>query len=294
VPCLPGPERELPDGSELFLRQAGCVSNHTANRQPAAARTYRAVVAPGLRPTLRFTLRDRPRFTIISDVDNRNDPVPTVHDDNLVADDKVHVPAPLGIDLDQGRRYRHHADARRYDRASAQGKVNVIDPGALRHDRLSYLCALLRRQVDVAALLRLALLGLTWLPALVLLRPLIPALTGLVLLSVALGRGLSSFASLRLRGLVPLGLALLRLALIPLGWARLVPLGLALLRLALIPLRWTRLVPLGLALLRLALIPLGWTRLGWTRLGWARLRWARLGWTRLACGTAALTATLLR
>jgi hypothetical protein len=139
---------------------------------------------------------------------------------------------------------------------------------------------LLRRQVDVAALLRLALLGLTWLPALVLLgltwlpalvlsRPLIPALTGLVLLLIALGRGLSSFASLRLRGLVPLGLALLRLALIPLGW--------------------TRLVPLGLALLRLALIPLGWTRLGW-----ARLRWARLGWTRLACGTAALTATLLR
>jgi hypothetical protein len=204
-----------------------------------------------------------------SHVDNRNDPVPTVHDDNLVADDKVHVPAPLGIDLDQGRRYRHHADAGRYDRASAQGKVNVIDPGALRHDRLSYLCALLRRQVDVAALLRLALL-----PALVLLRPLIPALTGLVLLSVALGRGLSSFASLRLRGLVPLGLALLRLALIPL--------------------RWTRLVPLGLALLRLALIPLRWTRLGWTRLRWARLRWARLGWTRLACGTAALTATLLR
>jgi hypothetical protein len=200
----------------------------------------------------------------ISDVDNRNDPVPTVHDDNLVTDDKVHVPAPLGIDLDQSRRYRHHADAGRYDRASAQGKVNVIDPGALRHDRLSYLCALLRRQVDVAALLRVALLGLTWLsalvllsltwlPALVLLRPLIPALTGLVFLSVTLGRGLSSFASLRLRGLVPLGLALLRLALIPLGWARLVPLGLALLRLALIPLRWTR---------------LGWTRLGWARLGW--------------------------
>jgi hypothetical protein len=229
-----------------------------------------------------------------SHVDNRNDPVPTVHDDNLVADNKVHVPAPLGIDLDQGRRYRHHADAGRYDGASAQGKVNVIEPGALRHDRLSYLCALLRRQVDVAALLRLALLGLTWLPALVLLRPLIPALTGLVLLSVALGRGLSSFASLRLRGLVPLGLALLRLGLIPLRWTRLVPLGLALLRLALIPLRWTRLVPLGLALLRLALIPLRWTRLGWTRLGWARLRWARLGWTRLACGTAALTATLLR
>ena len=175
--------------------------------------------------------------------------MPTVHDDNLVTDDKVHVPAPLGIDLDQGRRYRHYADVGRYDRASAQGKVNVIDPGALRHDRLSYLCALLRRQVDVAALLRLALLGLTWLSA-------------LVLLSVALGRGSSSFASLRLRGLVPLALALLRLALIPLGWARLVPLGLALLRLALIPLRWTR---------------LGWTRLGWTRLA-----------------TAALTATLLR
>jgi hypothetical protein len=189
--------------------------------------------------------------------------VPTVHDDNLVTDDKVHVPAPLGIDLDQGRRYRHYADVVWYDRASAQGKVNVIDPGALRHDSLSYLCALLRRQVDVAALLRLALLGLTWLsalvllsltwlPALVLLRPLITALTGLVLLSVALGRGSSSFASLRLRGLVPLALALL--ALIPLGWARLVPLGLALLRLALVPLRWTR----------------------------------------LACGTAALTATLLR
>jgi hypothetical protein len=231
-----------------------------------------------LRLVVRGTLiarRGGAQSLFISDVDNRNDPVPTVHDDNLVTDDKVHVSAPLGIDLDQGRRYRHYADVVWYDRASAQGKVNVIDPGALRHDRLSYLCALLRRQVDVAALLRLALLGLTWLsalvllsltwlPALVLLRPLITALTGLVLLSVALGRGSSSFASLRLRGLVPLALALLRLALIPLGWARL--------------------VPLGLALLRLALIPLRWTRLGWTR----------LGWTRLACGTAALTATLLR
>jgi hypothetical protein len=187
--AFPAPSGSCPTGFSYSPTSRMCV-DHTANRQPAAARTYRAVVAPGLRPTLRFTLRDRPRFTIISDVDNRNDPVPTVHDDNLVADDKVHVPAPLGIDLDQGRRYRHHADVGRYDRASAQGKVNVIDPGALRHDRLSYLCALLRRQVDVAALLRLALLGLTWLPALVLLRPLIPALTGLVLLSVA-GSGLA-------------------------------------------------------------------------------------------------------
>jgi hypothetical protein len=31
-----------------------------------------------------------------------------VHDDDLIADDEVHVPAPLGIDLDEGRGNCHH------------------------------------------------------------------------------------------------------------------------------------------------------------------------------------------
>src|SRR5919201_7158472 len=43
-----------------------------------------------------------------SDIDDRDDPVVAINDDDLIADDEVHVPAPLGMDLDERRGNRHH------------------------------------------------------------------------------------------------------------------------------------------------------------------------------------------
>jgi hypothetical protein len=48
-------------------------------------------------------LGGRPKFFSVfqSDVDDRNDPVVAVDDDDLIANDEVHVPAPLGMDFDE-------------------------------------------------------------------------------------------------------------------------------------------------------------------------------------------------
>jgi hypothetical protein len=35
-----------------------------------------------------------------SDANDRNDPVIAIHGDDLIADDEVHVPAPLEMDFD--------------------------------------------------------------------------------------------------------------------------------------------------------------------------------------------------
>ena len=110
-------------------------------------------------------LGGRPKFVlpIRSDVDDRDDPVVAVDDDDLVADDEVHVPAPLGIDLDEGRGNCHHADPGRHGCADVQGKINVVDPRhiAAGQHRLPNLRALFRRQIGTAACLAcLSLLGL--------------------------------------------------------------------------------------------------------------------------------------
>jgi hypothetical protein len=165
---------------------------------------------------------------IRSDADDRNDPMIAVHDDDLIADDEVHVPAPLGIDLDERRGNRHHADPGRHGCADAQGEIDVVDP---RHVTAGQHClpnprALFRRQVGTATrlaclpLLRLALLRLALL-RLPLLRSL--ARLGLTWLALAwLGPTWLGLAFLRLTrltltlrtftaGLVPLLLALVAL-----------------------------------------------------------------------------------
>jgi len=136
-----------------------------------------------------------------SDFDDCDDPVVAVNDDDLITNNEVHVPAPLGMDLDERRGNLHHSHARWHRSADADREVDVINP---RHipagqDRLSDLRPLLRCQVYVAA--GLALLGL--------------ALLGLALLGLAL------------LGLALLGLALLRLPLLrSLAWLSLAGLAL--------------------------------------------------------------------
>jgi len=97
--------------------------------------------------------------------------VVAVNDDDLITNNEVHVPAPLGMDLDERRGNLHHSHARWHRSADADREVDVINP---RHipagqDRLSDLRPLLRCQVYVAAglaLLGLALLGLALLRSL--------------------------------------------------------------------------------------------------------------------------------
>src|SRR6266516_4348888 len=171
----------------------------------------------------------RPKFVlpIRSDVDDRDDPVVAVDDDDLIADDEVHVPAPLGIDLDEGWGNRHHADAGRHGCADAQGKINVVDPRhiAAGQHRLPNLRALFRRQVGTAACLAcLSLLGLALLRRLPLL--------GLTLLR-SLARVALAWLGLAGLGLAGLGLALLRLTRLTLLTLRTLAAGLVPLLLAL-------------------------------------------------------------
>jgi hypothetical protein len=153
-----------------------------------------------------------------------------VHDDDLIADDEVHVPAPLGIDLDEGPGNRHHADPGRHGCADAQGEIDVVDP---RHvtagqHRLPNPRALFRRQVGTAT--RLACL---------------PLLRRLPLLRLTL-----------LRSLARLGLTWLALAWLALAWLALAWLGLTLLRLTRLTLLTLRTLTAGLVPLLLALAAL--------------------------------------
>ena len=63
-----------------------------------------------------------------SNVEDGDDPVVAVNDDDLITNDEVHVPAPLGIDLDECRRNLYHAYAGGHRGASAEGEVDVISP----------------------------------------------------------------------------------------------------------------------------------------------------------------------
>jgi len=115
--------------------------------------------------------------------------VVAVNDDDLITNNEVHVPAPLGMDLDERRGNLHHSHARWHRSADADREVDVINP---RHipagqDRLSDLRPLLRCQVYVAA--GLALLGLALLRL-----PLLRSLAWLSLAGLALFTLLPSLA----------------------------------------------------------------------------------------------------
>ena len=126
-----------------------------------------------------------------------------INDDDLIADDKVHVPAPLGMDLDERRGNRHHMHVTWHGGANADGEVGVVDARhiAAGQHRLPNLRALLRGQADAAA--RLALLRLT--------------LLRLTLLRLTLLR-LTLLRLTLLRSLAWLSLAWLRLTWLSLPW----------------------------------------------------------------------------
>jgi len=120
--------------------------------------------------------------------------VVAVNDDDLITNNEVHVPAPLGMDLDERRGNLHHSHARWHRSADADREVDVINP---RHipagqDRLSDLRPLLRCQVYVAA--GLALLGLALLGLALLRLPLLRSLAWLSLAGLALFTLLPSLA----------------------------------------------------------------------------------------------------
>ena len=122
-----------------------------------------------------------------------------VNDDDLITNNEVHVPAPLGMDLDERRGNLHHSHARWHRSADADREVDVINP---RHipagqDRLSDLRPLLRCQVYVAA--GLALLGLALLGLALLRLPLLRSLAWLSLAGLALFTLLATLLVLRWR-----------------------------------------------------------------------------------------------
>jgi hypothetical protein len=203
------------------------------------------------------------------DVDDRDDPVAAVDDDDLITNDEIHVPAPLGIDFNERRRNRYNPDAGWHRGAGAEREVDVINP---RHifagqDRLPDLRPLLRCQVCAAA--GLALLPLALLRLALLTLPLLRCLTSLALLTLlalrGLIRGLIALSLVRLGGLLAAILLhpLIALALRPLvslskrGLAR----GVALLPLLRLALRLSLGGLLGLTLLRrrLGLLAFGGT-----------------------------------
>jgi len=160
------------------------------------------------------------------DVDDRDDPVAAVNDDDLITNDEIHVPAPLGIDFNERRGNCYNPDAGWHRGAGAEREVDVINP---RHifagqDRLPDLRPLLRCQVCAAA--GLALLPLALRLALLTL-PLLRCLTSLALLTLlalrGLIRGLIALSLVRLRGLLA---AILLHPLIALALRSLFPLSL--------------------------------------------------------------------
>ena len=166
------------------------------------------------------------------DVDDRDDPVASVDDDDLIANDEIHVPAPLGIDFNERRGNRYNPDAGWHRGAGAEREVDAINPRHISagQDRLPDLRPLLRCQVCAAAglaLLSLALLPLALLRLALLTLPLLRCLTSLALLTLlalrGLIRGLIALSLVRLRGLLA---AILLHPLIALALRSLFPLSL--------------------------------------------------------------------
>jgi hypothetical protein len=203
------------------------------------------------------------------DVDDRDDPVAAIDDDDLITNDEIHVPAPLGIDFNERRGNRYNPDAGWHRGAGAEREVDVINPRHISagQDRLPDLRPLLRCQVCAAA--GLALLPLALLRLALLTLPLLGCLTSLALLTLlalrGLIRGLIALSLVRLGGLLAAILLhpLIALALRPLvslslrGLAR----GVALLPLLRLALRLSLGGLLGLTLLRrrLGLLAFGGT-----------------------------------
>jgi hypothetical protein len=135
--------------------------------------------------------------------------VVAVDDDDLITNDEIHVPAPLGIDFNERRGNLYNPDAGRHRDAGAEREVDVINPRHIpaAQDRLSDLGPLLRCQVYAAARLTLLRLALLTLPLLRCLTRLSLALLGrlTLLASLALLRrltGLALLTLLALRGLI--------------------------------------------------------------------------------------------
>jgi hypothetical protein len=166
------------------------------------------------------------------DVDDRDDPVAAVDDDDLITNDEIHVPAPLGIDFNERRGNCYNPDAGWHRGAGAEREVDAINPRHISagQDRLPDLRPLLRCQVCAAAglaLLSLALLPLALLRLALLTLPLLRCLTSLALLTLlalrGLIRGLIALSLVRLRGLLA---AILLHPLIALALRSLFPLSL--------------------------------------------------------------------
>jgi hypothetical protein len=167
----------------IQIDQAWCTSFSDG---PVGVRRRGSCAVPNKKDDLHTGGRPTSRSFSSSDVDDRDDPVVAINDDDLIADDEVHVPAPLGMDLDERRGNRHHMHVTWHGGANADGEVDVVDARhiAAGQHRLPNLRALLRGQADAAArltLLRLTLLSLpllrslawlslTWLTGLALLR----------------------------------------------------------------------------------------------------------------------------
>jgi hypothetical protein len=205
-----------------------------------------------------------------SDVDDRDDPVVAINDDDLIADDEVHVPAPLGMNPDERRGNLHHPHAGGHRGAHADGEVDVIDSRYIPagQDFFPNLRPLLRGQTGAAtclALLRLTLLCLSLLRSLAWLLTPLRRLTGLALLTLL---------ALLTRGLLALLLPLARL------------LRLAFLALLTLLALWC--LTRGLLALLLPLARL----LGLTLFALLRARFA-LTLGRLACGLSFLAALRL-
>src|SRR5262249_12454199 len=83
--------------------------------------------------------------SVSSDVDDRDDPVVAINDDDLIADDEIHVPAPLGMNPDERRGYLHHPHAGWHRGADADREVDVIDtryiPAGQDFSRISVRCS---------------------------------------------------------------------------------------------------------------------------------------------------------
>src|SRR5262245_39994424 len=65
-------------------------------------------------------------WLLVSDFDDCDDPVIAVNDDDLITNNEVHVPAPLGMDFDERRRNLYHPDAGWHRGADADGEVDVV------------------------------------------------------------------------------------------------------------------------------------------------------------------------
>lgn len=87
-------------------------------------------------------------WLLVSDFDDCDDPVVAVNDDDLITNNEVHVPAPLGMDFDERRGNLYHPDASWHRGANADGEVALFTrgtfPPAKTVCRISVRCCVVR------------------------------------------------------------------------------------------------------------------------------------------------------